>query len=107
MDGAPWQSWLEPTLATMKLSRRWGTQRMWLMKKKQIPSLRYGMEIQRVQRNGNAIRCGLLFAEDVAHAADLCAYAAEFFLEVFVAAVEVVDAVEDGFAVGYERREYE
>ena len=38
--------------------------------------------------------------EDVAHAADLGAYAAEFFFEALVAAVEVVDAVEDGFAVG-------
>src|SRR5690348_662007 len=47
----------------------------------------------------------LFFAEDIAHAADLCAYAAEFFFEVLVAAVEVVDAVEDGLAVGYESRE--
>jgi hypothetical protein len=43
---------------------------------------------------------GLFFAEDVSHAADLGADAAEFFFEVLVAAVEVVDAVEDGFAVG-------
>jgi len=42
----------------------------------------------------------LAFAEDVAHAADLGAYSAELFFEVFVAAVEVVDAVEDGFAIG-------
>ena len=42
----------------------------------------------------------LAFAEDVAHAADLGAYAAELFFEALVAAVHVVDAVEDGFAVG-------
>ena len=47
----------------------------------------------------------LLFAEDVAHAADLGADAAELFFEVLVAAVEVVDAVEDGFAVGDQRGE--
>src|SRR5580692_9802287 len=38
------------------------------------------------------------FVEDVAHAADLGAYSAELVFEVFVAAVEVVDAVEDGLA---------
>ena len=32
----------------------------------------------------------------------ICAYAAELFFEVLIAAVEVVDAVEDGFAVGYQ-----
>ena len=42
----------------------------------------------------------LLFAEDVSHAADLGAHAAELLFEVLVAAVDVVDAVEDGFAVG-------
>src|SRR6266702_2106357 len=41
-----------------------------------------------------------VFAEDVAHAADLGSYAAELVFEVLVAAVEVVDAVEDGLAVG-------
>ena len=46
-------------------------------------------------------------AEDVAEAADLGADAAEFFFEVLVAAVEVVDAVEDGFAIGDERGEDE
>ncbi len=44
-------------------------------------------------------RTELLFAEDVAHAANLGADVAEFFLEVLVAAVEVVDAVEDGFPI--------
>ena len=44
--------------------------------------------------------CGdFLAGEDIAHAADLCAYAAEFFFDAFVASVHVVDAVEDGFAV--------
>ena len=42
----------------------------------------------------------LLFTEDVSHAADLGADAAEFLFKVLVAAIEVVDAVEDGFAVG-------
>src|ERR1700679_1963834 len=49
----------------------------------------------------------LFFAEDVAHAADLGADVAEFFFEVFVAAVEVIDAVEDSFAVGDEGGEDE
>src|SRR6267378_3252970 len=46
-----------------------------------------------------------VFREDVAHAADLSAYSAEFVFEVFVASVEVVDAVEDGLAVGDESGE--
>jgi hypothetical protein len=45
---------------------------------------------------------GLFFAEDVSHAADLGAYAAELLFKVLVATVEVVDAVEDGLAVGDE-----
>ena len=49
----------------------------------------------------------LLFAEDVAHAADLGADAAEFFFKALVSSVEVVDAVEDGFAVGDEGGEDE
>jgi hypothetical protein len=61
---------------------------------KQIP---FGDDNQK----GNS-RSGLLFAEDVSHAADLGSNAAEFLFEVFVAAIEVVDAVEDGFAVGDE-----
>ena len=51
------------------------------------------------------LACGYGFfagGEDVAHSADLCAYAAELFLEVLVAAVHVIDAVEDGFSVGDE-----
>src|SRR5271154_3700876 len=46
---------------------------------------------------------GLLLAEDVAHAADLGADAAELLFETLVAAVHVVDAVEDGLAVGDQR----
>jgi hypothetical protein len=57
------------------------------------------------QRNGGG--AGLLFAEDVSHAADLGSHAAEFLFEVFVAAIEVVDAVEDGFAIGDEGGEDE
>jgi hypothetical protein len=49
----------------------------------------------------------LLLAEDVAHAADLGAYAAELLFEVLVAAVHVVDAVEDALAVGDEGGEDE
>ena len=44
---------------------------------------------------------GLFFAEDFAHAADLGAYVAELFFHAFVAAIHVVDAVEDAFAIGY------
>ena len=50
---------------------------------------------------------GLFLAEDVAHAADLGADAAELFFDVLVAAVHVVDAVEDGFAFGDQRGEDE
>src|SRR6202051_2125913 len=45
---------------------------------------------------------GLFLAEDVAHAADLGADSAQLLLESFVAAVHVIDAVEDGLAVGDE-----
>ena len=44
----------------------------------------------------------LLPAEDVPHAADLSADATQLVFEVLIAAVEVVDTVEDGFAVGYQ-----
>ena len=37
--------------------------------------------------------------ESTAYAFDFCTYAAEFFLDVFIAAVEVVDAFDDGFAI--------
>ena len=47
----------------------------------------------------------LLLAEDVAHAADLSSYPTEFFFDAFVAAIDVVDAVEDGFSVGDESGE--
>ena len=56
--------------------------------------------------NGGCVK-GLLFAEDVAHAADLGADAAELLFEALVAAVHVVDAVEDGLAVGDEGGEDE
>src|SRR5271163_655671 len=39
-------------------------------------------------------------AEDVAEAANLRSYSAEFLFDVLIAAVHVVDAVEDGFSVG-------
>src|SRR5437764_11288630 len=52
-------------------------------------------------------RPGLFFAEYVAHTADLGADAAEFFFEVLVAAIEVIDAVENGFSVGDEGGEYQ
>ena len=41
----------------------------------------------------------LLLAEYVSHAANLGAYPSELLLEVFVAAIEVVDPVEDGLSV--------
>ena len=50
---------------------------------------------------------GLFLAEDVAHAADLGANIAEFLFEVLVAAVEVVDVVEDSFSIGNQCREHE
>ena len=62
----------------------------------------YGKEIVRFC---NGIR--LLFAEDVSHAADLGADTTELFFEVFIAAIEVIDAVEDGFAVSDEGGEDE
>jgi hypothetical protein len=42
--------------------------------------------------------CGS-FGEDVADAADFGAYGFQFFLDVLVAAVQVVDAVDDGLAI--------
>ena len=59
----------------------------------------YGQPVPGI--NGGA--GGLLFAEDVAHAADLGADAAELLFDVLVAAVHVVDAVEDGLAIGDQR----
>src|SRR5208283_787954 len=49
----------------------------------------------------------LFFTEDVAHTADLGTDVAELFFEVLVAAVEVVDAVKNGFSVGDEGGEDE
>src|SRR5258708_18413742 len=45
--------------------------------------------------------------EDVADAADFGAYAFQFFFYVLVSAVQVIDAVDDGLAVGDQRREHE
>ena len=42
----------------------------------------------------------LLFAEDVSHTANLRANSTEFLFEVLVAAVKMIDAIEDGLAVG-------
>jgi hypothetical protein len=39
--------------------------------------------------------------EHVAYAFDLGAYGFQFFFDFFVAAVDVVDAVDNGFAIGY------
>ncbi len=47
----------------------------------------------------------LPLAEDVAHAADLGTDAAEFFFDALIAAVDVVDAVEDGFSIRDQRGE--
>src|ERR1700757_5138543 len=42
----------------------------------------------------------LALREDFADAADFCANAFQLLLDMFVAAVDVVDAVDDGLAVG-------
>jgi hypothetical protein len=44
---------------------------------------------------------GKTLGEHVADAADLGAYGFQFFFDFFVAAVDVVDAVDYGLAVGY------
>ena len=49
----------------------------------------------------------LFFAEDVAHAVNLGADAAQLFFDALVAAVHVIDAVENGFAIGDEGRQDE
>src|SRR5712691_6465131 len=41
---------------------------------------------------------GSALGQDLADAADLGAYAFEFFFDIFVSAVDVVDAIDDGFA---------
>ena len=43
-----------------------------------------------------------LIGEDIAEAANLGAHAAQLFLNVFIAAVHVVNAVENGLTVGDE-----
>jgi len=37
--------------------------------------------------------------QDFANTADLCANAAQFFFNVFITAIDVVDAINDGFAI--------
>ncbi len=59
------------------------------------------IEILRCAQDAGAV--GLFVAEDVAHAADLGTDAAELLFDAFVAAVDVVDAVEDGFTFGDQR----
>ena len=43
---------------------------------------------------------GCLLGEDFADAADLGSYCAQLFFDVFVATVDVIDAIDDGFSVG-------
>ena len=45
-------------------------------------------------------RGGGLLAQDLADATNLGAYAFEFFFDIFVAAIDVVDPVNDGLAIG-------
>ena len=49
----------------------------------------------------------LLFTEDVPHAADLSANSAEFLFKMFVATIEVIDAVENRLTVGHQSCENE
>ncbi len=49
---------------------------------------------------GAPVNAHLPFAEDIAHAADLCAYAPQLFFDALVAAIHMVNAVEDGFTIG-------
>ena len=48
---------------------------------------------------------GRFLREDFADAANLRAHSAQFLFDIFVAAVNVIDAVDDGFAIGDERRQ--
>jgi hypothetical protein len=49
----------------------------------------------------------LPLTEDVSEASDLGAHAAEFLLNLLIAAIDVIDAIKDGFAVGDEGGEDE
>src|SRR5277367_2009121 len=49
----------------------------------------------------------LLFTEDVSHAADLRANPAEFLFKMFVATIEVIDAVKNRLTVGHQSCENE
>ena len=59
------------------------------------------------ERLSDPVGSAPVLAKDVPHAADLGSDAAEFLFEVLVAAIEMVDAVEDGFAICDQRREDE
>ena len=50
--------------------------------------------------------CGS-FGEHVADAADFGAQRFEFLFDMLVAAIEVIDAVDDGLAIGDERGEHQ
>ena len=46
------------------------------------------------------LHCGRFFREHLSDALDLRSHAPKFFFDVFVPAIDVIDAVDDGFAVG-------
>ena len=41
--------------------------------------------------------------KDISHAANLRAHAAQLLLDSLVAAIHVIDAIENGFSIGYQR----
>ena len=45
--------------------------------------------------------------EDISHAANLRAHAAQLLLDSLIAAIHVIDAIEDGLSVGYQRSEHQ
>jgi hypothetical protein len=59
-------------------------------------------DLLEVRTNSKAgVRCyAIRLRQDVADPADLGADGFQFFFDFFVAAVDVVDAVDDGFAIG-------
>jgi hypothetical protein len=94
-----------PALPTQAKGRlEWGTRR--LQTYRINGGQRFAGILPPVGRQDDAVLLGCCFgvafrvAEDVAEAANLRSNAAELFFDVLVAAVHVVDAVEDGFAVG-------
>ena len=60
---------------------------------------------RRMKCSGAGRRDGCLLGQDLADAANLGAYAFEFFFDVFVAAIDMVDAINDGLAFGNESRQ--